>query len=105
MARCELTGKGPVVANLVSHSKIRTKTTSHANVQKRRLYSQSLNEMVTLKVAVSTLRSMEHLGGFDQFILSRKEKDLSKRALEVRGRIRRRLQGAAGKLKKESARA
>ncbi len=87
MSRCELTGKGPVVINLVSHSNIKTKSRSLPNVQKKRLYSSALDEMVSLRVAVSAIRDLEHCGGFDKFILRQEEKNLSPRALSVRNRI------------------
>ena len=91
MSRCELSGKGPVVKNLVSHSNIKTKSIAQPNIQKKRLHSQTLNEMVSLYVATSTIRSMEHMGGFDAFILRQSEDKLSKRALTVRKKIRRKL--------------
>jgi large subunit ribosomal protein L28 len=97
MARCELTGKGPVVKNLVSHSNIKTKSVALPNVQSRRLYSQTLNQFVNLKVATSTIRSIEHRGGFDAFILRAVEEDMSKRALIVKRRIAKKLKGAGNK--------
>jgi large subunit ribosomal protein L28 len=94
MSRCELTGKSPVVKNLVSHSNIKTKSIAQPNVQKKRIFSKILNQMVRLQVAASAIRDMEHMGGFDVFILSREDATLSKRALEVRSRIRRKLKSA-----------
>ena len=91
MARCELTGKSPVVKNLVSHSNIKTKSVAMPNIQKKRLYSTVLDQSVTLKVATSTLKSMEHSGGFDKYILNQPAQTLSKRALAVQGRIRRKI--------------
>lgn len=91
MSRCELTGKGPVVKNLVSHSNIKTKKISQPNIQRKQIFSKVLNESVSLKVATSALRDMEHQGGFDRFVLNQSEKVLSKRALSVRQRIRRKL--------------
>ena len=61
------------------------------NVQKKRLYSQVLDQLVTLKVATTTLKSMEHSGGFDKYILNQPEQSLSKRALAVQGRIRKKI--------------
>lgn len=95
MSRCELTGKGPVVSNLVSHSNIKTKSTSQPNIQNKRLFSNALNQLVGLKVAASTIRDLEHCGGFDKFILRQKEENLSKRAKAVRMRILRRLRKKA----------
>jgi large subunit ribosomal protein L28 len=91
MSRCELTGKSPVVKNLVSHSNIKTKSTSFPNVQKKRIFSKSLNSMVRLQVATSAIRDMEHMGGFDTYILNQDDAVLSKRALEVKTRIRRKM--------------
>lgn len=94
MGRCELTGKGPVVKNLVSHSNIKTKKTAQPNIQKKRLFSRVLNQLVTLRVAASAIRSMEHMGGFDTFLLSQGDETLSKRALAIRKRIRHKITGA-----------
>lgn len=91
MSRCELTGKSPVVKNLVSHSNIKTKSTAQPNVQKKRIFSRVLNQMVRLQVATSAIRDMEHGGGFDSFILNQDDKVLSKRALDVKNRIRRKM--------------
>lgn len=91
MSRCEITGKGPVVKNLVSHSNIKTKTTAQPNVQRKRIFSRALNQMVRLYVATSTIRDMEHSGGFDSFMLNADEAKLSKRAMEVKTRIRRKM--------------
>lgn len=97
MGRCELTGKGPVVKNLVSHSNIKTKSISQPNIQKKRVFSQTLGELVTLRVATSAIRDMEHVGGLDKFILNQDETVLSKRALAVRSRIRQKMAGSKKK--------
>ena len=91
MPRCELSGKGPVVKNLVSHSNIKTKSTAYPNIQSKRVYSQALNSFVNFKVATSTLRTLEHKGGFDSYILKQDDKKLSKRALTVKNKIKRKL--------------
>ena len=91
MSRCELTGKSPVVKNKVSHSNIKTKSTALPNVQKKRIFSRTLNVMVRLQVATSAIRDMEHTGGFDKFILNQDDSVLSKKALDVKNRIRRKM--------------
>ena len=91
MPRCELSGKGPVVKNLVSHSNIKTKSTAYPNIQSKRVYSQALNSFVSFKVATSTLRTLEHKGGFDSYILKQDDKKLSKRALTVKNKIKSKL--------------
>ena len=84
MSRCEITGKRPVVKNLVSHSNIKTKSTALPNVQRKRIFSRTLNEMVRLYVATSAIRDMEHIGGLDQFIMGQPNEVLSKRAMEIK---------------------
>lgn len=91
MSRCEITGKGPVVKNLVSHSNIKTKSTAQPNVQKKRIFSRVLNQMVRLQIATSAIRDMEHMGGFDNFLLNADDAKLSKRALAVKMRMKKKL--------------
>lgn len=91
MSICELTGKRPVVKNLVSHSNIKTKKIAQPNVQKRRLFSQVLGDFVTLRVATSALRDMEHVGGLDRYVTRQEDTKLSTRALDVKRRIVRKL--------------
>lgn len=97
MARCELSGKSPVVKNLVSHSNIKTKSIAMPNIQKKRLYSQVLDQLVTLRVATTTIKSIEHFGGFDKYILNQPASTLSKRAMAVKTRIQRKISKPAKK--------
>jgi large subunit ribosomal protein L28 len=91
MSRCELTGKGPVVKNLVSHSNIKTKSTALPNVQQKRVFSRTLNQMVSLKMSTHAIRSMEHVGGFDVYLLNQKDTVLSARALDIKRRIKKKV--------------
>ncbi|MGE3975152.1 MAG: 50S ribosomal protein L28 [Bdellovibrionales bacterium] len=91
MARCELTGKGPAVKNLVSHSNIKTKSRNFPNVQSKKIFSRTLNKQVSLKMATSTIKSLQAMGGLDVFILNAPDKNLSKRALAVKGLIKRKM--------------
>ena len=91
MSKCELTGKGPVVKNLVSHSNIKTKKNALPNVQKKRIFSRSLNQMVRLQIATSAIRDMEHVGGFDNYILNLDDAKLSKKAMAVKTRIKKKI--------------
>ena len=91
MSRCEITGKGPVVKNLVSHSNIKTKSIAQPNVQKKRIFSRVLNQMVRLQIATSAIRDMEHMGGFDNFLLSADDSKLSKRAMAVKMRMKKKI--------------
>ena len=91
MPRCELSGKSPVVKNLVSHSNIKTKSTAHPNIQKKQLFSRYLGHSFNLKIAVSVLRDVEHRGGLDAYILKQDDIFLSKRALTIKNRIKRKI--------------
>ncbi len=103
MSRCELSGKGPVVKNLVSHSNIKTKTIAQPNVQKKRIMSRALNEMVRLQISTSAIKDMEHMGGFDIYILNQDNKKLSPRALTVKNRILRKIKPKVGAKPAETA--
>lgn len=102
MPRCELTGKSPEVKNLVSHSNIKTKSVALPNVQQKRLFSNLLGEMVNLKIATSTIRSIDHMGSLDKFILNQPEIALSKRAMSLKTRMLRKLRGQTVKKKKKA---
>ena len=103
MSRCELTQKGPVVANLVSHSNIKTKTVNLPNVQYKALYSQALNRAFTLKVAASTIRTIEHRGTFDGFILSQPNDLLSRKAQGIKRKIKQKLKAKTVKTAVEAS--
>ena len=100
MPRCELTGKAPEVKNLVSHSNIKTKSIALPNVQQKRIFSTLLGHMVSLKLATSTIRSIDHMGSLDKFLLNQEDTRLSKRAMTLKTRMLRKLRGQAGKRKK-----
>ena len=87
MSHCELTGKGPVVKNLVSHSNIKTKSRAFPNIQSKRFFSFQLNKYIRLKVAVSAIRAVDKVGDFDVFIVRQPDRALSSRALEVKKKI------------------
>lgn len=60
--RCELTGKGVQVGHRVSHSNVKSKHRFLPNLQKKRFWSTELTKFVTLKVATSTIRTIDKVG-------------------------------------------
>ena len=60
--RCELTGKGPLVGNRVSHSHHKTKTRQLPNVQSKRIWVPEENKFVRLKVSTRALRTVTRVG-------------------------------------------
>ncbi len=87
MSRCELSGQGPVVKNLVSHSNIKTKSKAYPNIQNKKFISEALDQSFSFKVSTRTLKSVEHVGGFDKYILKQQDEILSKKALTVKNKI------------------
>lgn len=85
--RCELTGKNPLVGHLVSHSQIKTKRRFLPNLCDVTLISDSLKRSVRLRVSAHALRSVEHRGGLDAFLLKAKNEELSDRALRLKREV------------------
>ncbi len=97
MSRCELSGKRPMVKNLVSHSNRKTKSKANPNVQSKRLFSKYLDQFVRLQIATKAIKDMEHMGGFDNFILNQDNTKLSAKALTVKNRIIRKISSKPAK--------
>lgn len=60
--RCDLTGKGVLVGNRVSHAKNRTKVRLLPNLQVKRIYVPSLKKYVRLNLSAKALRTLNKLG-------------------------------------------
>lgn len=88
--RCELTGKSAQVGHLVSHSQIKTKRRFMPNLCDVTLLSDALNRSVRLKVSAHALRSVEHRGGLDAFLLKASDTQLSDRALRLKREVAKR---------------
>jgi large subunit ribosomal protein L28 len=85
--RCELTGKGVLVGNNVSHANNKTKRVYRPNLQTMSLASDALGQSVRLKVSTNALRTMDRIGGLDAFLLKAKDNVLSIRALRLKRMI------------------
>lgn len=88
--RCELTGKGVLTGNNVSHAHNKTRRRFLPNLQRVSLHSDMLNQTVRFRVAASTLRTVDRKGGLDLFLLDADPKCLSSRARALRTRIEKR---------------
>lgn len=82
--RCELTGKGVLTGNRVSHSNIKTRRRYLPNLHKVTLQSETLGRSFKFRVAASALRTVDHRGGLDAFLLKARDTDLSASALKVK---------------------
>ena len=85
--RCELTGKGPMTGNNVSHAKNRTRRRFLSNLNDVTLQSETLGRGVKLKISAAALRSVDHRGGLDAFLAKAKDDELSTTALKVKKEI------------------
>ncbi len=90
---CELTGKGRMVGNNVSHANNRTKKTFLPNLQNVTLLSESLEKSFKFRVSTSGLRSVEHVGGLDNWLLKTRDDQLSLRARRLKREVRKKVAG------------
>ena len=96
MARvCELTGKGRQVGNNVSHANNKTKRTFLPNLQNVTLLSEALDKSVKLRVSTHGLRSVEHVGGLDNWLVKTKAEKLSSRAVKLKRELAKKAKLAA----------
>ncbi|GAC1335859.1 MAG: 50S ribosomal protein L28 [Beijerinckiaceae bacterium] len=85
--RCELTGKAVQSGNLVSHSNHKTRTRFLPNLCNVTLISDALQRPVRLRIAAAALRSVEHRGGLDAFLMKARETTLSSGARALKREI------------------
>jgi large subunit ribosomal protein L28 len=88
--RCALSGKGVMVGNNVSHANNRTRRRFLPNLRRQSLYSETLGESVRLRISAHAIRTVEHRGGLDGYLLGASDADLPG---ELR-RLKRRIQAA-----------
>src|SRR4029078_11570518 len=93
--RCELTGKGAQVGHKVSHSNIKTKRRFLPNQLNVTLISDALGRSVKLRVSANALKTVDHRGGLDAFLMKAKDDELSVRALDLKRQIRKKQAAAA----------
>ena len=93
--RCELTGKGVLSGNIVSHSNTKTRRRFLPNLQMASLHSELLGRAIRLRISTHALRSVEVKGGIDHFLLQSRDNKLSLRARRLKRTIQRRQTEAA----------
>jgi large subunit ribosomal protein L28 len=96
MARiCELTGKGRMVGNNVSHANNKTKRTYLPNLQNVTLMSEAMGLSYRFKVSTNGMRSVEHVGGLDNWLVKTKDEQLSLAARRIKRLVRKKRDAAA----------
>ena len=97
--RCAFTGKGVQTGNNVSHAHNKTRRRFLPNLQRTSLYSDALGQMVRLRLSTRAIRTIDHNGGLDAFLLSTSNNKLGDEAR----RLKRRIQKASTKASQASA--
>ncbi|MGX7744505.1 50S ribosomal protein L28 [Rhodopseudomonas parapalustris] len=92
--RCELTAKGAQVGHKVSHSNIKTKRRFLPNLVNVTFLSDALGRAVRLRVSTHALKSVDHRGGLDAYLLKAREAELSPKAVELKRAIAKKTAGA-----------
>jgi large subunit ribosomal protein L28 len=85
--RCELSGKKPLVGHKVSHSNIKTKRRFLPNLRNVTLISDTLGRRIRLRVSANALKTVDHRGGLDAFLLKANNDELAPRVLELKRQI------------------
>ena len=85
--RCELTGKGPMSGNNVSHANNKTKRRFLPNLNEVSLTSDTLGQTHRFRISAAALRTVDHRGGLDGFLAKAADADLSPKALRLKREI------------------
>jgi len=92
---CELTGRGRQVGHNVSHANNNTKRVFLPNLQNVTLLSEALEKGVKLRVSTHGLRSVEHVGGLDNWVLKTSDEKLSLKVQRLKREIAKKVAVAA----------
>ncbi len=88
--RCELTGKAVLTGNNVSHANNKSRRRFLPNLNQVTLMSDALGQRVRLRITSHALRSVEHRGGLDKFLLKSRDSELSLHARRLKRQIEKR---------------
>jgi large subunit ribosomal protein L28 len=84
---CELTGKGPMSGNTVSHANNKSRRRFLPNLNDVTMMSDVLGQSFKLRVSAAGLRTVDHRGGLDAFLAKAKDDELSDRVLKIKKEI------------------
>ncbi len=87
--RCQVTGKGVLTGNNVSHANNKTRRRFLPNIQSATLMSEALGQKISLRVSTRALRTVESKGGLDAFLMGTPARKLPPEALSLKRRITR----------------
>ena len=84
---CELTGKGPMSGNNISHANNKTRRRFLPNLNEVTLISDVLGQSFKLRISAAGLRTVDHRGGLDAFLMKASDCELSDTALKIKKAI------------------
>ena len=90
--RCELTGKNALAGNKVSHANNKTKTRFMPNLCNVSLMSEAMGLTYRMRISAIALKSVEHVGGLDNFLLKQDNEKLSDKVLKLKRSIARKVE-------------
>jgi large subunit ribosomal protein L28 len=89
--RCQITGKAVMAGNNVSHALNRTRRRFLPNVQDTSLYSVALDRWVKVRASAAGLRTVEHKGGFDEFLKGTAKTKLDEKLRPIKAEVEKKL--------------
>ena len=92
--RCDLTGKTAQTGHKVSHSNRKAKRRFLPNLCNVSMMSDALGRSVRLRVSANALRSVDHRGGLDAYLIKAKDEQLAPKALEIKRQVKKKLAAA-----------
>ncbi len=92
--RCQITGKGVMAGNNVSHAHNKSRRRFLPNVQKTSVLSETLGRMVRLKVSAAGIRTLEKVGGLDAFLLATPAARLDPQVRKLKRQIQKKVAAA-----------
>jgi large subunit ribosomal protein L28 len=93
--RCDLTGKSALTGHKVSHSNRKSKRRFLPNLCNVTLISDTLGRSVRLRISANALKTVDHRGGLDAFLIKAKDAELAPKALEIKRQIEKKLAAAS----------
>jgi large subunit ribosomal protein L28 len=86
--RCSMTGKGVMAGNNVSHAHNKTRRRFLPNLQVTSLLSDALGEVVRLRLSTRAIRTIEHKGGLDRYLMDTSDSKLPEEALALKRKVK-----------------
>ncbi len=85
--RCQITGKGVLSGNNVSHANNKSRRRFLPNMQQSSMLSDILGSSIRMRMSTNGIRTVEHNGGIDAFLMSTPNRKLPVEAQVIKRRL------------------